>query len=824
MAGSITLALNTARSGLLASQQALDATANNIANVNTDGYSRKVVQFENRSVDGTGAGVRVAELARYVDENLLKNLRGQTSGLSEAQARGDTFERLQELFGKPGDNTSVAHTLSEFRSSVEQLSLQPDQVLNQREMVRWAEDAAHRFKTMSDTIQDLRKQADADIADSVEEINELTEHITDLNNKIIRNDAIGKDVSDLQDERDRALTSMSELTDISYYSRDDGDVVVFTKSGLSLVDNTARQLEFSPASATDAATTKAEGDLSDIVLQGTSEDVTDRFGSGKLSGLVALRDRDLPNLQGQLDELAGKMKETMNRFQNRGAAFPGGQSFEGSRRLMAPSQQTITLGGTSDVRFTLADDNGKQQATTTLETIMTSSKYGASARDSRGPWSLSEVGDAMQDWLQDKGAGNAKVDLSQGYFNVQVNDNALNLSIRDEAEVATPGAAAQDATIKFDADGDGSVDTTEQGFSHFLGLNDFYSTGLADNIHDSEVKDKGFTWNSGVRRLYFSESEAIGGGLSGPTTPEGGLGYADIPEGATLKEMADAINASQTLEGVSASVVPDGAGERLRIQQQCTSPGQSIEHALQEASGVLSSMSHGAGLVFAPKSESALKHIELVPLGRDRALVVLVTEQGMVENRVVEMPAGTPPSVLEEATNYLNARIRGRTLGEAREAIQTELERDRAQLDDLASRMVEAGLATWSGSGMEGSLIVRGQANLLEDITALDDLERIRGLFEALETKETLLRFVDLTSGAEGVQIFIGADNQLFNMAGVSMVVAPFHASGQNIVGAIGVIGPTHINYARIIPVVDYTSKVIGSLLGSSLSETETGS
>ena len=197
-----------------------------------------------------------------------------------------------------------------------------------------------------------------------------------------------------------------------------------------------------------------------------------------------------------------------------------------------------------------------------------------------------------------------------------------------------------------------------------------------------------------------------------------------------------------------------------------------------------------------------------------RALVVIVTENGIVENRVVEVPADLPPSSLTQATNYLSARLVGRTLRETVDDIKAELVEHRARLDELTSRIVEAGLAPWAGGDSGGTLILRGQANLLDDVTAVTDLERIRTLFEILETKETMLRLLAMTDTAEGVQIFIGANNQLFNVAGCSMIVAPYHGSQHHIVGAIGVIGPMRMNYARIIPMVDYTAKLIGRLVG----------
>jgi heat-inducible transcriptional repressor len=254
--------------------------------------------------------------------------------------------------------------------------------------------------------------------------------------------------------------------------------------------------------------------------------------------------------------------------------------------------------------------------------------------------------------------------------------------------------------------------------------------------------------------------------------------------------------------------------ERQSIESRCAASGRSMEQVFDEATRTLSGLSRCAGVVVAPKSETSLKHIEFVTLGPGRALVVLVMENGLVENRIIEVPLGMLPSTLVEAGNYLSARLRGRTLAEARQDIRDELDQHRALLDELTRRVVEAGLATWADAAGEGSLIIRGQSNLLEDVAAIEDLERIRLLFETLETKEGFLRLVDAAQGGDGVQIFIGAENNLFNHAGTSMILAPYLNSKQKIVGAIGVIGPTRINYARIIPMVDYTAQVIGRIVG----------
>lgn len=256
--------------------------------------------------------------------------------------------------------------------------------------------------------------------------------------------------------------------------------------------------------------------------------------------------------------------------------------------------------------------------------------------------------------------------------------------------------------------------------------------------------------------------------------------------------------------------------ERTSIEAQCSAAGRAMPELLEEATSTLAGLSECAGLVVAPNTDRPLRHIEFVNLAPGRALVITVTDDGVVENRVLDLPLGVPLSSLVEASNFLNARIAGKTLGELRGDIQIEIERHQGELDVLTARVVEAGLAVPSsdnGGRPGGTLIVRGQAQLLNNITALGDLERIRSLFDALEAKEAMLRMLDATSGAEGVQIFIGSESDMFHHAGCSLVIAPYKDRRDQILGAIGVIGPTRLNYARIIPMVDYTARLVGRLL-----------
>ncbi len=254
--------------------------------------------------------------------------------------------------------------------------------------------------------------------------------------------------------------------------------------------------------------------------------------------------------------------------------------------------------------------------------------------------------------------------------------------------------------------------------------------------------------------------------------------------------------------------------EEAAIEARCAAAGRSLADSLKDASDMLSGLSQCAGIVVAPKKDSRIKHIEMVGLSPGRALVILVTEDGNVENRIAEIPTDMPQPGLIEASNYLDSRLRGRTFGEARDEITKEIAEHAAELDDLTARVVEAGLATWAGGQGPSTLIVRGQGNLLTDVTAVQDLERIRRLFDTLDEERDVLRILELADGAEGVRIYIGSENKLFEMSGSALVVAPYSNSRENIVGAIGVIGPARLNYARIIPMVDYTAKVVGRLLG----------
>jgi len=255
--------------------------------------------------------------------------------------------------------------------------------------------------------------------------------------------------------------------------------------------------------------------------------------------------------------------------------------------------------------------------------------------------------------------------------------------------------------------------------------------------------------------------------------------------------------------------------EQAAIEAELTIGRQrSLDQTLAEAGELISGLSHCAGVVVADKRIERIKHIEFVQLEPRKALVVLVGESNHVENRVINLPAGLPVSVLSEAANYLNTHVAGLTIAEARERIETDMAAARAELDALTPKVIEAGLAEWSGDdGDRQSLIVRGQSNLLKDLTAIEDLERIGQLFDDLEAKREFTQILGLAEEASGVRIFIGSENKLFSMSGSSLIVAPFRDGARKVVGVVGIIGPTRLNYARIIPMVDYTAKLVSRVL-----------
>lgn len=329
-----------------------------------------------------------------------------------------------------------------------------------------------------------------------------------------------------------------------------------------------------------------------------------------------------------------------------------------------------------------------------------------------------------------------------------------------------------------------------------------------------------------VVESYLETGEPVGS----RTLSKGGIALSPASIRNTLSDLAEL--GLLSAPHVSAGRMPTHQGLRLfvdgllevgdvaqdakrEIEGRLTAKGLTFDSALREASNLLSGLAGGAGVVMTPSFESGVRHVEFVKLAPDQALAVLVFEDGRVENRLMALDLGVTPSDLIEASNYLSTRLRGRSLTEAGRDLRAELEAERQQLNEAATGLISRGLAAWAGGESDKrALIVRGQANLLE-ASALEDLERVRALFEDLEEKEELINLLDNVRSAQGVRIFIGSESKLFSLSGSAVIAAPYMLGGQTqkVVGAIGVIGPARLNYARIIPLVDYTAKILGRLL-----------
>jgi heat-inducible transcriptional repressor len=254
--------------------------------------------------------------------------------------------------------------------------------------------------------------------------------------------------------------------------------------------------------------------------------------------------------------------------------------------------------------------------------------------------------------------------------------------------------------------------------------------------------------------------------------------------------------------------------DRRSLDDTFESNSAGIEDVLDRVGAALSAATRGASLVLAPKHEAPIQHIDFVSLSPEQALVVLVFSDGHVENRIFAPPGGTTPSAMREAANFLNARLAGQTVPSLKALMQQEIETRRKEIDALANSLIDSGLAVWENAGqVTERLIVRGRSNLLTDSAEAEDLDRIRQLFDDLERKRDIAQFLELTDSGDGVRIFIGSENKLFSLSGSSLVVSPYMNADRKVVGAVGVIGPTRLNYGRIVPIVDYTAQLVGRMI-----------
>lgn len=357
------------------------------------------------------------------------------------------------------------------------------------------------------------------------------------------------------------------------------------------------------------------------------------------------------------------------------------------------------------------------------------------------------------------------------------------------------------------------------------------SKGKKDlEVRFSQLSSRSKEIFSALVDAYIETGEAVGSRLLAKRAPcalssatirnimadleEAGLLYAPhtsagrIPTEAGLSFFVDSLLECSDFEDDTA--IEHTLEERL--SEEAASGGE-VDEVLEQATALLSGLSQYAGIVLSPKTDSILKRIEFVTLSPTQLLVVILSNTGHVENRLIPYDRNLTPEQLKQLSNYLSTYLEGKTLVEGLAWVQAELKKQQHRFTKEATRLVQQGLETWSRAHKPSSLILKGQANLLDAVEERNELDPIRNLFEAIETKQTMVHLLEATSNAEGIQVFIGSENPNFNVAGCSLVAASYRSADNRIVGALGVIGPSNMHYRQVIPLVSCTAKVINRLL-----------
>ncbi|MFV0626934.1 MAG: flagellar hook-associated protein FlgK [Alphaproteobacteria bacterium] len=539
--------LQTSIAGMKTSQAQLDVVARNISNSNTAGYTRKYYSQSTTVLGGNGAGVTLSRLQRTVDESLLRSYLSSNSNYGNASVSQTYLSNLESYIGSPTSDNSIASTVANVSTTLENLAADVTSAATRYDLTTYAQNLTNRLQSISKEIQNLRTDADKEIATSVKSVNTLLDKISDLNENIVKYKALGYDnVVDLEDKRDTALKELSGYMNISYYTRESGEIVIQTGDGTTLLDKEPHYLSHSPVSQSSALTSTNGGGIQGIFIDG--KDITSSITNGSIKGLIDIRDTTLPSFQSQLDELAGVMLEQMNIEHNKGTSYPTlNYSMTGTTTFIDSSVQNIQIEN-GDVRFTVFDKQGNQVATTTLVQDLGFSSG-----------SIDSMATALQNWLQSPTGGNlsgAVVNVnSAGKLVVDTGDSEYGLSIMDVSG-SKLGDAQSSVNVKFDADGNGTYDKTVEGFSNFFGLNDFFVKSGDDAVYDSKVLSKNASLGlTSAATLTFSDET-------------NGIGYASltIQPGTTVQGIVDKINNDPVLsQNLKASLVQSGNGYILRI-------------------------------------------------------------------------------------------------------------------------------------------------------------------------------------------------------------------------------------------------------------------
>lgn len=532
---SLSVSLFNALSGLQVNQTALQVTSNNVANVNTPDYARKIHDQQNRVLGGVGAGVETAQIVRRIDQFLRRDLMQETTVMGNAEARADYLNRMQAMFGSLGNNNALGNSITDLATALENVANSPEVAAHRFDAVNEADEMAQYFKNMASQVQSLRTQADAEIASAVDIINKELGVIAELNAQIANNLVQNRPVGDLQDRRDVAVKSISQYLGVQEFTDATGQIRLFSKSGRSLVSGASASTLSYTVTPYMTANETYPGTISGITLNGTTTDLTTDITTGKLGALIEMRDTQLPAMTHQLDQLAAQMRDQVNRVHNRGANTPFGQgtgagdpaAMYGSRSIATPTD-ALTLG--SDVTFAILDANGNAATApmtlaagaTTPDAILTAIDgylgtapgYGAAA------WNNSRM----------------EIKLENGY----------RLAILDNG----PAADLGDATITFDADGDAMAENY-LGFSAFFGLNDLFETPALSGggmAMANQGSDLGISSTIQVRQSIIEDPSYLSRGMLRGTAPNLTLGVGD---NEIAQQLADAFGANFSYNSIA---------------------------------------------------------------------------------------------------------------------------------------------------------------------------------------------------------------------------------------------------------------------------------
>ncbi len=575
---SLAVTLSNALSGLAANQSALQVTSNNVANANTEGYSRKTVELESRLLDGIGSGVSISGVNRAVDEFLLREVRRESATLAERDVRREFYSRLQNLFGTLGDNSSIGASITRFSTAIETVATSPEVAAHRQEAINAGAAAARELNELADRVQELRGETNREIAAAVEDINQQLQTIEELNGKITELKQTGRTTGELEDQRALAVDALSEYLPIQYFERSNGQMVVLTRTGQPLVESRASQLGYAPAAlVTSAQSYVAPGDpgypgqIPGIYLNPSSppdpiadsaRDLTGLLDTGKLSALIEMRDTTLPDVAAQFDELASQLRDQVNAIHNTGTAFPGPTQITGS--LALPAGAATPISATGFVRIGTVDSNGDMN-TPRLDLDL---------------GTVATVNDIVTAINGTAGLNiSASVD-SAGRLNlISVTGDPLVIANPEPPSALAPGAI--------------DIAGTTRGFSHFFGLNNFF-------VGEPEL-------HSYSSRVVGSNTTAA---APGTLTIESSTGTftANYTTGMRLDDVAAAINGAMSAQGITAAVRQVTGGIRLEV----TGPtGQNI--LMRDSGALLQTLDVRAGVTDAARDISIRSELQQSP-------------------------------------------------------------------------------------------------------------------------------------------------------------------------------------------------------------------